>query len=342
MTHILPGADIRSYYAELGIELPAWVRTEASVRCFADPDAHRRGDRDPSCSINLIHGSWHCHGCGARGGAFDAATIKGHSDRSAIELMIRYGLAERRSERPPHRRPTAPRHATARRNGDQPRARTLNIGEADLQRWRSALKIDASLIARLARDRGWRYETICELELGLDRGRITIPVRDHDGRLVGLLRYQPWPGAGQAKMRAAPGSRRLLLPHPVAETSLRVVLVEGEPDMIAARSRGLPAIALPGVDCWRPDWSQLLAGRQITIIMDADPQGRRLAERIARDLYEHADAAIADLAPERDDGYDLTDWLLERSSLTPHALEAELLTVESDWLSTIRRHSGNR
>jgi len=315
MTHVLPGADIRSYYAELGIELPAWARTEASVRCFADPDAHRRGDRDPSCSINLIHGSWHCHGCGARGGAFDAATAKGHSDRSAIELMVRYGLTARRSQRPPHRRPIATRHTTARRNGDQPRARTLNIGEADVQRCRSALKIHTSLIAQLARDRGWRYETMCELELGLDRGRITIPVRDHDGQLAGLLRYQPWPGAGQAKMRAAPGSRRLLLPHPAVETSPRVVLVEGEPDMIAARSRGLPAIAVPGVDGWQNAWLPLLARRQVIIVMDCDAQGRTAAAAIANRLSSISDARAIDLAPDRNDGYDLTDWLLDASDL---------------------------
>ncbi len=61
MTLTLPGADIRGYYQALGIELPGWASTEASVRCFASPDGHRRGDRDPCCSVNLEHGAWHCH-----------------------------------------------------------------------------------------------------------------------------------------------------------------------------------------------------------------------------------------------------------------------------------------
>lgn len=286
------------------------------MRCFANPDGHRRGDRDPSCSVNLVHGAWHCHGCGARGGAFDAATAKGHTDRSAIDLMVRHGVVESRAEPRPCRRFKPTRHVAARGADDQPGARALTIGEADVQRWRAELCIHTALIARLARDRGWRYETMRELELGVDRGRITIPVHDHDDRLVGLLRYQPFPRAGQAKMRAAPGSRRVLLPHPAAETSQRVLLVEGEPDMIAARSRSLPAIALPGLDCWRPGWAQLLAGRQITIIMDADPQGRALAAQIARDLDDHADRVIVDLAPDRNDGYDLTDWLQENPSAT--------------------------
>ena len=87
--------------------------------------------------------------------------------------------------------------------------------------------------------------------LGFDRGRITIPVRDDKRQLIGMLRYQPWPNPGEPKMLATAGSRRALLPHPAAEPSTQVLLVEGEPDMIAARSHGLPAIAVPGVDSWR-------------------------------------------------------------------------------------------
>jgi hypothetical protein len=59
MTRTLPGADIRGFYAELGIKTSAWALSEASVRCFADPDAHQHEDRDPSTSINLEHGAWH-------------------------------------------------------------------------------------------------------------------------------------------------------------------------------------------------------------------------------------------------------------------------------------------
>ncbi len=80
-TLTLPGADTRGYYQQLGIHVPEHSRVEASVRCFADPGAHRRDDRDPSCSVNLINGAWQCHGCGARGGAYDAALAKGqHPD----------------------------------------------------------------------------------------------------------------------------------------------------------------------------------------------------------------------------------------------------------------------
>jgi hypothetical protein len=313
MTQTLPGADIRGYYDALGIEIPGWAQREACVRCFADPDTHRRGDRQPSCSVNLDHGAWHCHGCGARGGAHDAATALGYSSRAAIDLMIEHGLTVRRMLRSTSSIKTvaATRTRVSSRAAENTARRRLLIGDADVRHWQSALPKQTQLIARLARERGWLFGTMLELGLGFDCGHVTIPVRDHDRRLVGLLQYQPQPKPGQPKMRAALGSRRRLLPHPAAELSEQILLVEGEPDMIAARSRGLPAISIPGVDAWRAEWARLLDGRQVTIAMDCDDPGRKAAAVVANDLASIADVRVLDLAPDRHDGYDLTDWLLE-------------------------------
>jgi hypothetical protein len=311
MTLTLAGADIRGYYAALGVPLPGWARSEASVRCFAEPEAHRRGDRDPSCSVNLHHGAWHCHACGAHGGAFDAAVAAGYSDRDAIELMIRHGLTEARAASATSRgrhevRPRPQRERTQRARGP-----VLAIAEADLERWQARLTHRPNLIMRLTIERGWRPATMRELGVGLDGDAVIIPVPDAQGQLVGVLRYRPWPTSGQPKMRAVAGSLRQLLPHPAAETASRVLLVEGEPDMIAARSRGLPAIAVPGVDSWRPEWARWFAGRTVTIVADADAAGRALAARAATDLTGVARPHVVELAPGREDGYDLTDWLID-------------------------------
>jgi hypothetical protein len=311
MTQTLRGADIRGYYAALDVQIPGWARTEATVRCFAEPDTHRRGDRDPSCSVNLEHGAWHCHACGAKGGAFDAARARGYSARGAIDLMVAYGLTEKR----PYRHRNAKVRPSSRSISMRPaksRRAPLRAIEGDIDGWRATLAADTDLIAKLSHGRGWLYATMLELELGVDRGRITIAVRDDACRLVALLRYKPWTQPGEPKMLATAGSRRALLPHPAAEPSTHVVLVEGEPDMIAARSHGLPAIAVPGVDAWRPGWAQLLAGREVTVLMDCDEQGRAAAAAIESDLSSLGVVRVLDLAPDRNDGYDLTDWLLER------------------------------
>jgi hypothetical protein len=96
VTATAPGGDVRGFYLALGVELPGWAHTEAPVRCFADSDAHHRQDRDASCSVNLESGAFNCHGCGAHGGAYDAALATGRAPREAIELMIVHGLTERR------------------------------------------------------------------------------------------------------------------------------------------------------------------------------------------------------------------------------------------------------
>jgi DNA primase len=94
-----------------------------------------------------------------------------------------------------------------------------------------------------------------------------------------------------------------------------VLLVEGEADVIAARSHGLAAIALPGVHSWRPQRTPLFAGRRVVITMDADVPEREVARRIAYDLARQAAATILDLAPQRSDGYDLTDWLCQHGPM---------------------------
>jgi hypothetical protein len=318
MTPTLPGADIRHYYAALGVALPTWASENASVRCFADPNAHNHGDRHASCSVHLTTGSFNCHGCGAHGGAYDAALELGHTPRSAIELMIRYELVNRRHTRP-HRRAAPSSHQPPPRT-ERTAPPAFNVSEDDVARWRTSLGLRPLILQWLARRRAWSVSAIRAFELGIDGYRITIPVRNELRQLVGLLRYTPWPPGRLDKMHAAAGSHRQLLPHPTTEASSRVLLVEGEPDMLAARSLGLAAIAVPGVGCWQAGWGDLLVGRQITIVMDADTQGRAMVARIAQDLSGRAATETVDVAPNRDDGYDLTDWLMNDPSAALEAL----------------------
>jgi len=313
----LSGADIRGYYAALGIELAAWSQEQASVRCFADPDAHNHADRDASCSVSLTTGAWKCHGCGAHGGAYDAALTQNHTPRSAIDLMIAHRITARR-DRPAAGAPSPRRSLThqpvaAARPALAERSR-FTIAEHDIQRWQQVLARRTALLTALTRERGWSYETMRELELGLDQlcQRITIPIRDPAGQLQGLMRYDPSPNRRGPKMRAAPGTRLGLIPHPACAPGPDVLLCEGPADMLAARAARLPAIAVPSATAWRREWTQQFRRRNVTITMDADAPGRRAARTIAHDL---ADAGIpvhvVDLARLRDDGYDLSDWLTE-------------------------------
>jgi Toprim-like len=322
---VLTTGDIRGFYESLGVVLPAQAQHEAPVRCFASPETHRHGDRSPSASISLVSGAWCCHACGARGGAYDAALALGHTPRGAIELMITHGLIERRAG-PDSRPPDRSQSTRASRQAQPPAAPQrphLEATDADVARWQSSLARRPSLISRLAQEREWRYGVLCELEVGLDAGgRLTIPIRTATGDLQGVLRYQPWRTHGP-KMLAVRGTRLGLIPNPSREPAPHVVLVEGPADMIAARSNGLAAIAVSGTYAWRSEWALAFAGRRVTVVMDCDRPGREAAIRIASDLAPSSEVAVLELDPARDDGYDLTDALLDRDH---RSLELPALT----------------
>ncbi len=303
---------VRAFYAALGVELSAWSSREAPVRCFAHPDAHNHADRSPSCSVNLASGAWNCHGCGAHGGAYDAALAVGHSPRAAMELLIAHELAGHRAadhsprgRRTPRARHTDPPTPVSER-GMPPR---FTADEHDVQHWAETLDANSRLIRQLALRRAWGSRVIRELELGFDGARITIPIRDGHGALCGVLRYDPF-GRRDPKMFAVPGTQIGLIPHPTRDASDHIILVEGPPDMIAARSCDLP---VPGTTAWQQSWAELLAGRRVTIVMDCDEPGRQAAREVATSLRAAAiPTDVVDLWPDRLDGYDLTDRILER------------------------------
>jgi len=113
--------------------------------------------------------------------------------------------------------------------------------------------------------------------------------------------------------------------------------------MISARSRGLPAIAVPGDHAWEGEWAQLLAGRRVSIVVDCDDPGREAARRIGGDLKDiGVSGSIIDLDPRRLDGYDLIDWLADRERFTLDGVRVQLgaaTGTQGDGLSLV---SGSR
>ena len=330
MTSTLPGADIRGFYAELGIQLPAWAQIEASVCCFADPDAHRRGDRDPSTSVNLQHGAWRCHGCGARGGAYEAARV----ERPRSTFSDRADDPPR-SHRTPGRKPTAATPTTCR---DTP----INLStEQQLRRsassQRRALMYESQnwicsggicqllghidVLEHLAATRGWSGHTVRQLQLGLDDSRITIPVRDPDGdaRRAAALPTQPRarqnedPRRLRITPRAVPPPRRRNAPVTCCSSKVNPTRSPRDP-------AACPRSPSPAPKDGSRNGRQLFHQRHVTIALDADPRGRACARQIAAELAAPRRPRSRSSTRPRpsSDGYDLTDWLIAPRHRRPH------------------------
>lgn len=108
VSRTLPGADVRGFTPRWGSSRGRRAEREVPVGCFADPDAHAHGDRDPSCSVNVETGVWHCWGVWRGRWRYDAGLAHGLSARDEIDLMIADGLTIRRTGVPPRRSPSSP------------------------------------------------------------------------------------------------------------------------------------------------------------------------------------------------------------------------------------------
>ena len=277
--------SVRDFYVEIGIDLRAPAGAlEAPVRCFANPAAHNRDDRKPSCSVNLISGLFHCKGCGEKGNPYRAAQLAGRSDREAANLARRHGLFLA-LEPDQVQKPQLP-------------------GERKLKEWRHALRNSPLILARLQELKGWTPYAIARLGLGWDGDRIVFPIRNAKLKIVGAVRYLP---GGEPKTLAIPGSKRDLFPAPeLIRKRHPVFVVEGEGDSVAVWSLGLKAVAVPGAGSWKREWGLRFAGRRVVVLCDCDVQGRQLAQRIAVDVPH---ARVVDLEPRASDGSDVGDWV---------------------------------
>jgi hypothetical protein len=302
--------DVIGFYSRLGIELPDRADGEALVCCPFDPSAHRNGDRNKSCSVNLESGLHCCHGCGARGNAYQAATALGFSPREAMQLLEDHGLSSERDDSAGSSR----RHSAAATfvRHDAPRVELDAPSTAELDEWRAALLSEERVLSRLFELRGWTRPAIETLALGIDAARIVFAVRNKDGRLVGVERYQPNAagcGPNERKLIAQRGSHRDLFPAPeTIPPNATTIVVEGRADAVAAASVGLAAVSVSGAAGWRSEWAGRFAGRHVVIVPDCDEAGRKLAADVARDLLTSAlSVRVLELDPSRVDGHDLGD-----------------------------------
>lgn len=175
-----------------------------------------------------------------------------------------------------------------------------------LPTWQDALTLD---VANALREwRPWSYGTLQAFGVGYHDKRLTLPMYER-GELVNVGTYRPGGKVIGLKHRRKPLYHNPILGTLPSDTPLWIV--EGEPDALSAYELGLWAVGVPGVNNWRQEYAERFTGRSVRVCMDCDRAGREAAYRIFADLVPYAsDLRVIDLWPEREDGYDLTDFLL--------------------------------
>jgi DNA primase len=120
------------------------------------------------------------------------------------------------------------------------------------------------------------------------QGWISVPYLTRLGGVT-QLKFRRTDG-GEPKYMSTGGPPRLYntIALDRAEQLGYVALAEGEFDAITLDGLcGIPAVGIPGVDTWasRPEWAEIFRGfSRVLVFADPDEPGRKLADRILRDL----------------------------------------------------------
>ncbi|MCK5639237.1 MAG: toprim domain-containing protein [Gammaproteobacteria bacterium] len=160
--------------------------------------------------------------------------------------------------------------------------------ESDVELLHKKLMSDEQSLKFLLEKRGWTKKTVIKFKLGLTRyDMISIPVRDFQKNLTNIRIYNIQKIKGSPKFRSwakGLGSRIELFRADFIEVS-PVYLFEGEPDGILAHQLKLNATAFTGgTESIKNDHLHALAGRDVVVVFDIDPAGKKAASKITRYL----------------------------------------------------------
>ena len=326
--------------------------------------------RSPSFSAHLGKGAWHCFGCGAKGNALELAVRLAGRDpddpadfrEGAIEVRGALGLGDAAGSKPAQeRRKPAGGTKPASRGRRRPAGRTTAHSPpsasppvaGDDERVEEEgdggpeVVVNAPLDFELKgldphhpylADRGLEPETVAHFGLGhcakgLMKGRVAIPVRDEQGRLVayaGRLVDDDLVDADNPKYRfpgpvERDGTRRefrksLVLYHahdlwPRRASLATLYVVEGFPACWHLWQLGLrDVVAVMGSSCSDRQAELLVElvraqrpgepSARLVLIPDGDAGGRRLAADLLPRLAPHAWCRVVELP----DGAQPTDF----------------------------------
>ena len=251
----------------------------------------------PSASMNAETGVWNC--------------LKGNHGGSVVALV--QDLKRERgfdiraeSMKGKHSDPEYSRRVQERLGNSS----TPLPSQTQIEKWNQTLLDNRPRLKALMEQRGFERKTIIDYELGWDGSRYTIPVRDIDGELVNVRRYQMG-GNHTNKMLNLPGHGSAVLFRPdILRDNQQIVVTEGETDCILLNQTGVPSVThTAGAGTFRAAWAQSFVGKDVWVCYDADDAGRKGAKRVESILKEFARNVFILNIPMTTKGADVTDYI---------------------------------
>jgi hypothetical protein len=254
-------------------------------------------DDNRSSSLNLDSQLWYCNTCGI-----------GMSDVELIQMMRD---EPERIVPPPGPGPRS-FDANARKSGPSSKL----PDEGAIAGWSSALLADRQGLKKFQRLRGLSIATLRAFDIGWDRqtNAFTIPVRDRDGILINVRRYQPEPKDGRRKIWSVSGhGEPALYPINIFDDDPKdIIIAEGEWDTLLTIQNGFAAVTRTGTaDTWRPSWNNWFRERRVWLCHDMDTKGQVANKKLMRELRSVAESVAIITLPYEvrpKHGEDLTDY----------------------------------
>lgn len=208
-------------------------------------------EKTPSFTVNEDTGEWYCHGCG-----------KGGTEVEFLEYY--YDIPKKIAKKV---------FAHWEKKGALPFPT-----EEDITKWEKELqnsKLELDYLHKV----GITDETIKKYRLGYDDCRITMPIKSRTGMWVNTRKYLPpyrrLEGSKNVKclnMRNL-GSNRFY-PYDAFDED-NIYVVEGEKDMLSARSQGYNAVTGIGGSAIPTEEIGLFRGKNVYLMLDTDSVGER-------------------------------------------------------------------
>lgn len=149
---------------------------------------------------------------------------------------------------------------------------------------------DGGPLLQALRDRGVSDDALRYARIGINRGRITIPIKDTAGRFVNIRSYLPGaPGPQKFRNLRSYGGLVLYQPEDV-EKYEEIWICGGEMKALAAKfmlnSKNVGATSVTGGEgTWNWNFNDKFKGKRVFICMDIDVGGVVAARTIARYLH---------------------------------------------------------
>lgn len=122
------------------------------------------------------------------------------------------------------------------------------------------------------------------------RGMLAIPYLDHKGRALSVrfrcTKDHDHRERHHGKYNSLPGeASRMYNIRQIFEADRTISITEGEFEAVILTMIGIPAVALPGVNSWRPHHKRMLAGfSRVWVWGDPDEAGVEFGKKICRDM----------------------------------------------------------